>query len=155
MKVDLLIEKLRILEKIMEGFNYEVSLHFDIFEHIADLDLIKNKIKILYPKADPKFESLTLTDYSDLNKTVNGCFDYRGDFGAGFELNEKEEKELKAKISEFWNAFDSLIAKDNSDFYIYPNETGLPIYPVWWDFEYLIIDNKNQNTYLFYGAASD
>jgi hypothetical protein len=155
MKVDLLNEKLRILKKKMEGFNYEVSFHFDLFEHISDLNLIKDKIKTLYPKADPAFDSLTLTDYSDLNKAVNDCFDYRGDYGAGLELNEKEEKELKVKILEFWNAFDSLIGKDNTDFYIYPNETGLSIYPVWWDFEYLIVDNKNQNSYLFYGAASD
>ncbi|WP_243345978.1 hypothetical protein [Parabacteroides sp. FAFU027] len=155
MKVDLLNEKLRILKKKMEGFNYEVSLHFDLFEQVIDLGLIKDKIKTLYPKAYPDFDSLTLTDYGDLKIVVSDCFDYRVDSGAGLELNEKEEKELKLETLEFWNAFDGFIAKDNTDFYIYPNETGLSIYPVWWDFEYLIIDNKNQNSVLFYGAASD
>jgi len=101
MKVDLLTEKLKILQKKMEGYNYEVSLHFDSFEHILDLDLIKDKIKAIYPKANPEFNSLNLTDYGDLNKVVNDCFDYRGDCGAGLELNEKEEKELKLKILNF------------------------------------------------------
>jgi len=59
------------------------------------------------------------------------------------------------KMNVLLRLLNTIIAKGNTNFYIYPNETGLSIYPVWWDFEYLIIDNKSQNSYLFYGAAFD
>jgi hypothetical protein len=54
------------------------------------------------------------------------------------------------KYTDFLNDFLS----DGAKIFRYPDEKGIPGYPVWWDYRYLIFEEKSKCIFT-YGSASD
>lgn len=86
------MDLLKKLQKKLYGYNYQVTLHIDIFEHILDLSLINEKIKEKYPNSTPNHLSFILSNYQELKKEVNNCFDYLGESGSGLKLSAKKKR---------------------------------------------------------------
>ena len=140
------------LQKLMYGLNYEVCFGVDIFEGETEQDF-KKKIINKYPETNPEKYPLTELSRQELVEEIGEYFDYRGDSGAGLTLTEAKEIELKLFQKKYFDFVNQYI-NANSKFYYYSDPNGIPGYPVFWEYRFVIFcDNK---TILFiYGSASD
>jgi hypothetical protein len=141
------------LEKIMYGHNYEVIYGMDIFDNCSTIDEFNRHLKTAYPNSKPENATLIPITVDDFWEEINFGLTYRGDNNAGLELNEKEQD----KFDELQKKYKDFICKhidDKSQFYSYPDETGIPGYPVFWDYRFAIQSSASKFLFI-YASASD
>jgi hypothetical protein len=141
------------LEEFMYGHNYEIVLGIEVFDNCASYVAFAERLKILFPDATPEDHNPVSCDLENVVVAISAGLDYCGDTGAGPALNEtliEEVKEYKANYLGFIHNF----AAGVSTAFSYPDETGIPGYPVWWDYRFIIINDKKECLFT-YGAASD
>lgn len=146
-------ETLSRLEKLMYGHNYEVTFGLDIFDNCPTIATFQKQLKERYNKVKPEnFQTISF-DEADFWEEVNFGLTYRGDNGAGLNLNEEQEEKLlneQAKFKTFINQFLSGTTK----IYCYPEELGMGGYIVFWGFTLLLL-NQDKPSLLIYASASD
>jgi len=92
---------------------------------------------------------------SEKNEFLNDVTDklnFRGDKGAGLNLSEENELELKALQQKYLDYIGRFINEQTKYFY-YSDPDG-PGYPVFWEYRYVLFAD-NENIVLVYGSASD
>lgn len=114
---------------------------------------IKNKIKDEYPGSKPLKLELVSTQKQNFWEDINNGLNYRGDEVSGLSLDEKDAADLINLQNVFKANIENLITQE-SEFFFYPDEEGIPGYPVYWDFRYVIL-TENSNCFFIYGAGSD
>jgi len=152
-QVDDINHTLRRLERLMYGHNFEVTFGIEIFDECNNyVDLI-SKFKTRFPEALPEFQSPIPCDLDSLIEDIVSCFDYRGDNAAGLILTEEASQQIKIEQSKYLDFIRAFSAGAVTAF-SYPDQTGIPGYPVWWDFRFILFNEKMQCLFT-YGAASD
>ncbi len=140
------------LEQLMYGYNYEVKFGIDFFDHCTNLEAFKAALKKAYPNSQPDEITLVPMSLDDFWEEINFGLDYRGDTWAGLSLNQEREEKLKQRQKEYKEYISSFI-NHNTTIYNYPDEKGIPGYPVFWDYRFVLL---SEGKCLFiYGSASD
>lgn len=138
------------LSNLMYGHNYQVSMGMEELQ-AADLETCRTQLLGLFPAFAPGEKEIMPIDSNDWLMKAWGCFEYRGDSGAGLELSFKDEKRLRVLQAEFLS--DLKEATAGTHVYFCESQEGLPTYPVFWDFCLLFIGGSK--SWFVYGAASD
>ena len=127
-------------QNLMYGFNYEVTLGIEVFENCHSLQEVNNAIKTTFPKSKPEEITPVQISVEGLWEDVDDVFNYRGDdFGVSLKLDEKQEKELKEKLTQI-KSFVAKLIKEDTEIYNYHYLDGIPGYPVFWEFSYVILN---------------
>lgn len=142
---------IKAISSAMYGHNFEVELGFDVFSGSSEADFFA-ALKARYPDADTS-QTLTPVSANSLLAHIHECFNYRGDDGAGLKLSIEKERELLDLQQQYFEVLDGFLGRDTRPF-VLPNYKGLPGYPVWWDFWYVIFSEGNRIA-LVYGSSSD
>lgn len=141
------------LEKLMYGYNYQVEFGIDVFDRCYSIADFKRQLKGKYPDAQPEDTSLVMISEQDMWVEINYGLDYRGDGGAGLSLDAVQQvkvDELQKQYRDFIHSF----IDAQTILYIYPDMKGIPGYPVWWDYRFVL--QANDHTFVFiYGSSSD
>jgi hypothetical protein len=141
------------LEHIMYGHNYQVKFGVDLFQECPDLEEFKIRLKKKYPRTKPESVALITMTISDFWDEIDVGFTYRGDDAAGLNLSKKEEENLEILQKEYKDLTAKYIV-DAKSILSYPDETGIPGYPVYWDYRFIL--QLRDDTFLFiYASASD
>lgn len=135
------------LEHYMYGYNYQVTFGFLLLTKVLSIETAKVEIKKKFRGANT--DSIHVSIVNDFWEEVNFALDYRGDETAGLILikeNEKKLKELQGRYKEYLSKY----IYDNSSIYHLNSYEGIPGYPVYWDFRFIIINvNGNTTAFLF------
>ena len=141
------------LQQLLYGYNYEVLLGVESFENCEDLEQFKVRLKERFPNSTPESVTPVPLAIDDFWEEVEFGLEYRGDSGAGVQLDGEKLRQFATLKAYFCNFLQECI-KPNSQIYSYPDERGIPGYPVWWDFRFIIL-TIGYNTIFVYGSASD
>lgn len=79
--------------------------------------------------------------------------DFRGDNMAGLALTEEKENTLKVLQQQYLDHIRHFI-NDKTKSFCYADPEGIPGYPVFWEYRYVVFTDDNK-IILIYGAASD
>lgn len=147
------------LEDSMYGLNYAASFGYCVLPPGKARDVAQAAIVRAYPDASPR--PLRPATAEDLWENIRYAFDYRGDFAAGhtrpvasgLHLDPAAEASLRATQQRYRRFVEKFIAAD-STIYSCPNYDGLPCYPVFWEFQFVVLNENTEGLFL-YGAASD
>ena len=138
----------------MYGYNYEVKLGAELFEDCTTLQEGLQNIKKSFPNSNPESINPVQISEEDFWKTINETFDYRGESpGVALILNVKQEEELKSKQKKYKNFITQFI-DETSKIYNYQFMEGIPGYPVFWEYCFVVICN-NKTCLFIYGSSSD
>lgn len=137
----------------MFGHNYAPSFGVVKIAQAQNLSDIQKEIKKQYEKTTPGDASYQPIDSDAMFKQIQGCFDYRGDQGAGLELTTEQETSLRETQRDFVSKVRDFVSSD-SVIYSTNIEKGLPLYNTFWHFAFVILNPKGESLFLF-GAASD
>ena len=141
------------LEHSMYGYNYQVTFGIEIFENCTNLDEFKINLKKIYPYSRPEIVNLIPFDVAEFWDEINFGLDYRGDNSTGLILDEKKNEKLK-KLQLTYKDLLRQFINENTKIYFYPDEEGIPGYPVYWDYRFVM--KANNDKYIFiYGSSSD
>jgi hypothetical protein len=141
------------LEKVMYGYNYEVSYGMDIFENCATVEEFKMNLKKTYPGSKPNEISLIPITVNDFWEEINFGLSYRGDTWAGLRLDEKGQGTFE-KLEKDYKDFICEHIDNTTQFYSYPDTSGIPGYPVFWDYRFVLESSKRKFLFI-YASASD
>jgi hypothetical protein len=145
------------LEHLMYGDNYQVTLGITLLTSCNNLGDSINKIASIFKDADPDNHhnpnGIKKWSEADFWKEIDLGFNYRGDNVTGLKLSEENEEKLKNLISKYKSWINKYITS-KSQFYFYPSDKGIPGYPVFWDYRFIIV-NKDNNSLFIYGSSSD
>ncbi len=141
------------LERLMYGYNYQVTFGIEIFENCINLDQLKVSLKKRFPDSRPEIANLIRVDYTEFWNQVNFGLNYRGDSSAGLTLTEKKQEKL-GKIQTAYTDLLGQFISENTIIYSYPDEEGIPGYPVYWDYRFVIQTDKGKFLFV-YGSSSD
>jgi len=137
---------------MMYGHNFQVTLGIDIFNGVTEPDFQK-AIKEKYPETHPDLHPLVAVEKQGLIENIKECLNYRGDSAAGLILKKEEEVELNALQEQYINYLEGFMEVQAKCFY-YPDTDGLPGYPVFWDYCYVLFAD-HARIVLIYGSSSD
>lgn len=141
------------LEKLMYGYNFEVAFGIETFSECNDYDQFVRNFQALFPKATPqKVIPISFTE-QEFWEDLNYCLKYRGDSVAGLELNTVDGEAVDFLQLQYKNFIKTYLTQ-GSQIFAYPDQVGIPGYPVFWDYRYIIF--KGDGKALFtYGSSSD
>lgn len=140
------------ISHLMYGHNYEVCLGIDVFEG-KDNDAFNNQLKNKYPSSRPDKSPLIELTSQEFYEDIRDKFDFRGDSGAGLNLSPEKEVKLKELQQQYFDYLNQFI-NNNSKFYDYSFDEGIPGYPVFWEFRYVVFTEANKILFV-YGSSSD
>jgi hypothetical protein len=137
----------------MYGYNFEVTLGIEYFENCFSYDDLKSKLKYTFPNSKPDLVAVIEIDQNRFWEEINLCLNYRGDKSAGYFLGPENQEQILKEQNQYINFLKDFITEKSSIF-IYPDEQGIPGYPVWWDFRFILFQVAGQCIFT-YGSASD
>lgn len=138
----------------MYGINYEVTLGIEMFKYCFSLLEVNSAIKSTFPNSSPEEVMPIDLSVEDFWQEVDQSFDYRSDdIGVSLNLSDKQERILKSKQQEI-KEFIKQYIKAVMQLYSYPYLEGIPGYPVFWDYTFVLLDCDG-DCLLFYGSSSD
>jgi hypothetical protein len=141
------------LESLMYGYNFEVSFGIEIFENCVSYEDFATQLKTLFPGARP-LETLPLTvSREEFWHDLLECLEYRGDNAAQLILDEFQVKALKEEQTKYLQFIEKYLSLA-THIYSYPDSKGIPGYPVFWDYRYIIFC-KDGRALFTHGACSD
>lgn len=139
------------LEYLLFGQNYQVHIGGVLLGQCDSINSCINALKVTFSISyEPQIEDTTL---ETVLSEIDSGFGYRGDSGAGFQLSATEEESLGQLTKQYKNFLSNYIST-NSEFYRYKNDEGIPGYPVFWDYRF-IIHNRNAESIFLYASSSD
>lgn len=141
------------LQKLLCGYNYEVLFGVKIFDNCITKEDFQAALKAVFPNARPETVEFVPMTAEDFFTEIEFALDYRGDNGAGVVLSGSKLERFAIFKEAFLNILQEWLNPD-SKIFSYPDELGIPGYPVWWDFRFIIFNNKTSVIFI-YGAASD
>lgn len=141
------------LEHLMYGYNYQVTLGLKTFDECSTIEDFKRNLKKEFADSQPDKIQLIEMTHADFWEEIEFALNFRGDKTAGLELNKKEELILQEEQKKYIDFLKSNIGSTTKVF-SYPDETGIPGYPVYWDFRFLTM-TVDKKCLFIYGAASD
>ena len=141
------------LEKVMYGYNYEVSYGMDIFENCSTVEEFKVNLKKAYPESKPNETSLIPITANDFWEEINFGLTYRGDTWAGLRLDEEGQTKFD-KLAKGYKDFIYENIDDATQFFSYPDTSGIPGYAVFWDYRF-VLQSPLRNFLFIYASASD
>lgn len=149
---DSIDQQLARMQALMYGYNYEVCVGIDIFKGSTSADFAE-AIKKKYPQTNPHLYGLIPSDKDELFNDISDKLNYRGDSGAGLKLTIEKEATLKSIQDEYLSYINHFIS-ESTQIYQYPDPEGIPGYPVFWEYRYVLFAD-NDKILLVYGSASD
>ena len=153
MEIEAIKKTLHKLEKLMYGYNFEVTFGIEVFVNCYSYEDFAIQLKTVYPEATPNEISPVIISKEELLKDLVECLEYRGDDGAGLILDELQDKTLKDEQAKYLQFIEKFLSQ-SIHIYAYPNSKGIPGYPVWWDYRYLIL-SKDGKALFTHGSSSD
>jgi hypothetical protein len=146
-------EILNEMQTVLYGGNYQVTLTVEDLADVQNQETIRRSLRILYPGNDFGGEMQIQTD-DEFKKEVLLCLLYPGDTGAGPMFTPQRQAKIEDElIPAFWLELDRNYP--DRKIWKYGQFDGLPGYPVFWDFVYIITKADCSAGLLFSGAASD
>jgi|SRR5579863_3901605 len=141
------------LQKLLNGYNYEVVMGVEIFANCKTLEDVKLCLENKFPRSNPEVAVSGQATLDQFWQKLEFALEYRGDNVAGVELSGP-------KLDQFLQLKESLLSflgdniQPDSKIYFYSEDEGIPGYAVWWDFRFIILSSRT-NALFVYGAASD
>lgn len=144
-------ELMKQLEHHMYGYNYAVTFGFNLLEGSKNIIGAKNTLKTIYTNANT--EKVKETSKDEFWEQIEYGLNYRGDEWSGLSLNEEAEQTLHA-LQRKYKEFISKYLKQNTIIYQMLDDKGLPGYPVWWNYHFILLNEDGKSMFI-YGTSSD
>ena len=141
------------LEHLMYGNNYQVTFGIDIFENCINIDDFIIRLRERFPHSKPENTKLIPFNVEHFWDEINFGLTYRGDGISGLKLDKKKNEELE-KLQLAYKDLLKQFINENTKIYSYPDDEGIPGYPVYWDYRF-IIQNDHDKCLFIYGSSSD
>lgn len=147
---------LKKTEKLLYGFNYQVTLSANAASlPYATLPVIET-MKILYPDSDPGSSGWTEIALADFNSDIIECLAYEGDSSSGPQFSDRRRMQLSDQlIPDLWLEMAAICPLDESTILSYNSDSGLPGYHTFWFFAYLIHCSSKGRCLIVTGMSSD
>jgi|GEM_PF-5906670 len=142
-------EKLTKLQRTVNdfGYNYEITLGFEEYSPCITKEDFLIKLKASYPEIKTEQLNFLPSTKKEFWQIIDTTLLYEGDLDPG------SMDKIKPLVLEFKKAISSVIPL-SSEFHQGYLPKGVPGYPVWWDFSFMI-DTKSGSYLFIYGSASD
>jgi hypothetical protein len=155
-KVQPVSKRLRQLEQLLSGLNYEVTLEVKALELPGAELHLSEVMRKCYPRSEPQAAKVTGVSAGELKTEVDACLTYEGDEHAGPRFTPARRTKLEQELlPAFWRELAELIAYEEAELHSYGNETGLPGYPVFWFFAFALHDRSQRRCVVITGSSSD
>lgn len=145
-------EVVKEIERLMYGKNFEVCIGIDVF-HGTTMTDFERCIKEKYPGTNPNLYPLVPLDKTELVDDIKDKLNFRGDDAAGLTLTEEKELQLKTLQQKYVDYIEQFLNDKTKCFY-YSDTDGIPGYPVFWDYRYVVFTDKDKIIFI-YGSSSD
>jgi len=143
----------RPLQRLMRGRNFCTIFGAIQFEECYNLSDFREQLKIAFIDTDPKNAKILSIERSIVLECIDEVFSYRGDSDSGFSLNSRRQNKLENLQRQYLEFIGQAISKDDECF-SYVDELGIPGYPVFWSFCFIVIKPNGQSIFV-YASASD
>ncbi|PZR23715.1 MAG: hypothetical protein DI535_23465 [Citrobacter freundii] len=149
MKNSDILQKLIALQKAVNdgGYNYEITLGFEEYSRCVTKEDFLIRLKESYPEFTMGQSCFLPSTDKEFWEKIDSTLLYEGD------LKQSSMDKIKPLVLKFKQAVSSAIPP-SSEFYHSDLPEGIPGYPVWWEFSFMI-DTKAGSYILIYGSASD
>lgn len=129
------------------GYNYEITLGFEQYSPCTTWEDFLANLLAAYPAVNTEQLNFLPSTEKEFWRIIDDTLLFQGDMTAD-SLNK-----VQPLVSDFKQAISPLIPETVKFYHSYlPN--GIPGYPVWWDFSF-VIDTKAGSFLFIYGSASD
>jgi hypothetical protein len=144
------------IQKILFGLNYAVTLSARAvcvpFDEVPFCEVIK----ACYPDAVPASEGFLPAETEMLQNEIEGCLCYEGDAGSGPQFTpERLDKLRRELVPAFWAELRRVLPSDRQEVYRCGYFDGLPGYPVFWDYCFLLWSREQHLAVVLCGSSSD
>jgi hypothetical protein len=135
------------------GFNYQLTLGFEMYSSCTEWEVFVQELLVSFPKV--RREQLNFLPSTEMEfwQTIDTTLLYEKHAADDYALKPGSIDKIRPLVDDFKQAISSLISP-GSDFYHCDLPEGIPGYPVWWDFCF-VIDTKSHGFCFVYGSASD
>lgn len=137
----------------MYGYNYEVHFGIELFDDCKTYQEFSVRLKSRFPTSRPEKIEPIIFDLKSFWEEINYGLQYRGDNSSGLILTNQKQVEVEAEQKVYTDFLREFIS-DNSQIFTYPDETGIPGYPVFWEYRFIVFNDRNQCLFI-YGSSSD
>jgi hypothetical protein len=141
------------LQQVLYGYNYEVTFGVEIFNNCETLEEFKLLLKNKFPDSRPDSVEIVPVTNDEFWEEIEYALEYRGDSSAGVQLDHSDQRQFLLLKNHYVNYLRTHV-EPNSKVFLYPDEWGIPGYPVFWDFRFVIL-SKGAVAIFVYGSASD
>lgn len=139
------------IQHLMYSHSYQIVLGILKMDNCNTINLIKTKLKLTFKDTHSDKAEFKPCSNIDFWKEINYGFDFKG--VANAELNSTKQDTLNHLIIEYKAELEKLINKESKFFY-YVNDSSIPKYPTFWNYQFVIL-NKNSTSIYLYGNSSD
>lgn len=144
-------KRLKEFEKDLYGINYECHFLLDKVCDKTDLSIARDLINKKFELTWQKNQKLDLIEYRTFVEDFSEKLSYRGDNGAGVQMNARQESEFQIALDEFKELVSQTFNPSKSLIYVHPELTTW----IFWGFCFLIVSEERNGIYLFEGLSSD
>jgi len=144
---------LKDIEKLLRGCNYHVTLCFAELSGCSDLAGAKSRIREIFPGSRPEELRINPVEEDSMWEDIDAGFNFRGDETSGLALDETGVA-LLAEMTGKYKTFIKKYLNNGAKFFFYPRDCGIPGYPVFWNYSFIILNADGRSVFL-HGAASD
>ena len=148
--IDVILYK---LEQLLYGYNYQVTFGIETFGNCHTIKDFKIRLKEKFPDTKPESVIPIPTSIEALLAEIDFALEYREDNAAGVKLTASEIEEFTS-LKEGFLAFLHARISPESVILSYPDEKGIPGYPVFWDYRFIIL-SPNTDALFVFGSSSD
>jgi hypothetical protein len=137
----------------MYGYNFEVTFGIEVFENCSSYDDFAKQLKTVFPGTRPREILPLVVSKEEVWQDLLECLEYRGDNSAILILDEFQANAVKDEQAKYMRFIERFLSQA-TQIYSYPDSEGIPGYPVWWDYRYIIFSIDGQALFI-HGACSD
>src|SRR5689334_2355162 len=143
MSIDDVKVSLYKLGQLMYGYNYEVHFGIELFNNCKEYEDFSNRLKSIFPTSQPASVKLVPLDLQSFWEAINYGLQYRGDDVSGLKLTDKKQERVSSEQKIYIDFLQEFIS-ETAQIFAYPDETGIPGYPVYWDYRFVLFNKKDQ-----------
>jgi hypothetical protein len=144
------------IETLLYGINYQVTLSANAARLPHAILPVIETMMTLYPGSEPESSDTKAASVNELKAVVTDCLQYEGDSSSGPEFNNRKRTRLNDNLlPDLWAAVNAILPLKECNIISYSSDVGIPGYPVYWFFAYLIHCSKCGRCLVLAGTSSD
>jgi hypothetical protein len=137
----------------MVGYNYEVCFGIELFDNCDSYDTLQVNLKSIFPNSQPEHTQPIEVNREIFWEEITYGLDFRGGGSVSLILDDIDKQKVKKEQTEYTSFLKHFITPE-SKIFSYPDSRGIPGYPVFWEYRFIIFNETGQCLFTF-GSSSD